>query len=124
MPSQASKLAVAYLNSMACNAGRLDTKSRRRARRPLRTWRKSFQSWPAPQGRQVGRGLPSDTPIYAAVLRGYCQSRGEPTIQGYVLFDDQGVLFLAGLEQGFGATSPVTVRSTRKRGPVYLGDRS
>ena len=38
------------------------------------------------------QSFPAGTPIYAAVVRGHCQSSGQPVIQGYVLFYDKGVL--------------------------------
>ena len=85
-------MAVAYLNSQFCNVGRLNritttsttTVARLANLLPIMTNVLGSASW---------QSLPSQTPIYAAVVRGHCQSGGQPYVQGYVLFEKEGVLF-------------------------------
>ncbi len=92
IPGQSIKMAVAYLNSMACNVGGLEevtstgstTVGHLAEVLPIVAGETGSASW---------QSLPPDTPIYAAVVRGRCQSGGQPSVQGYVLFDDETVLF-------------------------------
>jgi hypothetical protein len=85
-------MAVAYLNSMACNTGRLDrvtttgttTVADLADQLPIMAGTTGSASW---------QNLPADTPIYGALVRGHRQSGGQPFVQGYVLFNDEQALF-------------------------------
>jgi hypothetical protein len=90
LPGGATKEAIASLNSMACNVGRLDNitvsgttdVAHLAAELPIMAGITGSASW---------QNLPGDTPVYAAVVRGHCESGGQSYVQGYVLFDDQGM---------------------------------
>jgi hypothetical protein len=102
LPGRATKEAIASLNSMACNVGRLDniTVSGRTDVAHLAT---ELPIMAGTTGSASWQNLPGDTPVYAAVVRGHCESGGQSYVQGYVLFDDQGLSWFqrvwnAGLE--------------------------
>jgi len=92
LPARATQAAVAYLNSMACNAGSLD-RITARGTTTVAHLAEVLPTMAGVSGSASGQGLPSETPIYAAIVRGHCQSGGQPYVQGYVLFDDETTLF-------------------------------